>query len=104
MKFWLGALAAAIAWAQSNPAASAARDWRKAHERQIVDEFIGLLTIPNVSSDTASVRRNAEAIVKILEKRGVAARLVEAPGANPVVFGEIRTPGAVRTIVFYAHY
>ena len=26
------------------------------------------------------------------------------PGANPVVFGEIKAPGATRTIVFYAHY
>ena len=30
--------------------------------------------------------------------------MLEAPGANPVVFGEIRTPGAKHTIVFYAHY
>ncbi len=40
----------------------------------------------------------------MLKKRGVEARLVEAPDVNPVVFGEIRTPGATRTIVFYAHY
>ena len=26
------------------------------------------------------------------------------PGGNPVVFGEIKAPGATRTIVFYAHY
>ena len=32
------------------------------------------------------------------------ARLVSVAGANPVVFGEIRTPGATRTIGFYAHY
>ena len=40
----------------------------------------------------------------MMQKRGVAAKLVTAEGANPVVFGEIRTPGARRTIVFYAHY
>src|SRR5258706_4452901 len=93
-----------VAFAQTNPAALAAREWRKQHERAIVDEFIGLLSIPNVSSDKANVRRSAEAVVKILEKRGVGARLVEMPEANPVVFGEIKTPGATRTIVFYAHY
>ncbi len=93
-----------VAFAQTNPAALAAREWRKQHERAIVDEFIGLLSIPNVSSDKVNVRRSAEAVVKILEKRGVAARLVEMPDANPVVFGEIKTPGATRTIVFYAHY
>ncbi len=27
-----------------------------------------------------------------------------SPGANPVVYGEIKTPGAKHTIVFYAHY
>jgi acetylornithine deacetylase/succinyl-diaminopimelate desuccinylase-like protein len=98
------ALAAASAAAQSNPAAQAARQWRQQHERAIVDEFVALLAIPNVSSDRSGIQRNAEAIAKLLEKRGIAARLVALPGANPVVFGEIRTPGATRTIGFYAHY
>src|SRR5207249_3469159 len=39
-----------------------------------------------------------------LAKRGVASRLVEVPGVNPIVFGEMPTPGATRTLVFYAHY
>lgn len=90
--------------AQTNPASVAARAYREAHERAIVDEYIRLLSIPNVASDRANIRRNADFIVETLKKRGVAARLVEAAGANPVVFGEIRTPGAARTIVFYAHY
>ena len=65
---------------------------------------MALLAIPNVSRDTANIRRNADAIRDALIKRGVAARLVSVPGANPVVFGEIETPGATRTIGFYAHY
>jgi acetylornithine deacetylase/succinyl-diaminopimelate desuccinylase-like protein len=93
-----------VASAQTNPAALAARQWREQHERAILDEFMSLLSIPNVSSDHANVRRNAEAVAKILEKRGITPKLVEIPQANPVVFGEIRTPGATRTIVFYAHY
>jgi len=40
----------------------------------------------------------------MLRKRGIAPKLVSVPGGNPVVFGEIQTPGATRTIVFYAHY
>ena len=90
--------------AQSSPAAEAARQWRQKHERAIVEEFMALLAIPNVSRDTANIQRNADAIRDALIKRGVAARLVSVPGANPVVFGEIRTPGATRTIGFYAHY
>lgn len=89
---------------QSNPAAQVARQWRQQHERAIMDEFVALLSIPNIASDRANIQRNAETIAKMLEKRGVASRLVSVPGANPVVFGQIQTPGATRTIVLYAHY
>jgi acetylornithine deacetylase/succinyl-diaminopimelate desuccinylase-like protein len=41
---------------------------------------------------------------KMMQQRGVTPKLVSVPGSNPVVFGEIRTPGATRTLVFYAHY
>ena len=88
----------------SNPAALAARQWRSQHERAIVDEFVTLLAIPNIAADRTNIQRNAETIAKMMEKRGVASRLVTVPGANPVVYGEIKTPGAMRTIIFYAHY
>src|SRR5438093_4096971 len=94
----------AVAVAQTNPAAQAARTWRQTHERAIIDEFVSLLAIPDISRDRENIQRNAEAIAKMMEKRGVAAKLVSVPGGNPVVFGEIRTPGSTRTIPFYAHY
>lgn len=92
------------AFAQKNPASIAAHEWRQKHERAIVQEFETLLAIPDGASDRANIRRNAEAIEAMMSKRGIEPRLVSVPGSNPVVFGEIRTPGAARTIVFYAHY
>jgi len=97
-------LLTAVALGQTNPASMAARGWRQAHERAIIDEYFQLLSVPNLSSDPVNIRRNADLIVAMLQKRGVDARLVEAPDVNPVVFGEIRVPGATRTLVFYAHY
>ena len=88
---------------QQRPA-DAARSWRQAHERAILDEFAALLSIPNIASDRANIERNAGAIRDMLVTRGVNARVVTRAGANPIVFGEIRTPGATRTIGFYAHY
>ena len=102
--FLLLSLFAAPVLAQTNPAAIAAHQWRTQHERQIVDEFVALLSIPDVARDTANIQRNAEAIAEMMKKRGIEPRLVSVPGANPVVFGEIRSPGATRTIVLYAHY
>ncbi len=100
----LAGLLACAAAAQTNPAARAAREWRQQHERAIIDEFVALLSIPNIASDHANILRNAELIKRMMEKRGIAARLVSVADANPVVFGEMKTPAAVRTIVFYAHY
>jgi len=82
----------------------AAEQWRAAHEPQILQEFTALLAIPNVASDKANIQRNADALVQALAKRHVAAKQLTAEGSNPVVYGEIKTPGAKRTIVFYAHY
>jgi acetylornithine deacetylase/succinyl-diaminopimelate desuccinylase-like protein len=94
----------AFAPAQTNPAAQASRAWRQAHERAIVDEFVALLSLPDITRDAADVRKNADFILKMMAARNISGRLVTAEGANPIVFGEIRTPGATRTIVFYAHY
>ncbi|MEO8596230.1 MAG: M20/M25/M40 family metallo-hydrolase [Candidatus Solibacter sp.] len=103
---WLCVMAAlaAAAQAQTDPAARAARAWRETHERAILGEFMGLLAAPNLARDGEGVRKNAALISALLEKRGVKTQLLEVPGAPPVVYGELRTPGATRTIVFYAHY
>ena len=67
-------------------------------------EFADLLSIPNLASDNSNIRRNANALVAMLEHRGVAARLLELEGSPPAVLGEIKSPGATRTLVLYAHY
>src|SRR5881392_3346232 len=78
--------------------------WRAAREAAIIREFVELLAIPNLASDSGPIRRNAAAIVRMLKRRGVTARLLEAPGAPPAVFGERASPGATRTVMLYAHY
>ena len=97
-------LITASVFGAGNPASVAARQWREAHERAILMEFSGLLAMPNLARDSADIRRNADAIVTLLSRRGVATRLLEVPGAPPAVYGELLTPGASRTVVFYAHY
>src|SRR4051812_25349874 len=90
--------------AQTDPAVQAARRYRQAHGREIVSSYMELLAIPNVAIDPANLRHNADVIAQALQKRGVTTELLEHEGAPPVVFGELRTPGATRTILFYAHY
>jgi acetylornithine deacetylase/succinyl-diaminopimelate desuccinylase-like protein len=107
MKTWIRVLAfvvPSVVIGQSSPPAQIAREWRQQHERAILDEFVELLAIPNVTTDRNNIQRNAERIVQMMERRGIVTQLLRSPNANPVVFGELRTPGATRTIVLYAHY
>jgi acetylornithine deacetylase/succinyl-diaminopimelate desuccinylase-like protein len=80
------------------------RAYREAHETEILRELADLVAIPNVAGDTVRIRENAAAIMRMLERRGVATRLLETAGAPPAVYGELRVPGASRTLVLYAHY
>ncbi|HEU4464003.1 MAG TPA: M20/M25/M40 family metallo-hydrolase, partial [Gemmatimonadota bacterium] len=58
----------------------------------------------NVASDGPNIRRNADFILAMLRRRGLEARLLEVPGSSPAVYGELRSPGARKTVVLYAHY
>jgi acetylornithine deacetylase/succinyl-diaminopimelate desuccinylase-like protein len=82
------------------------RAYRQANERALIDEHIQFVSIPDVGADAKNARRNAEFIAAMMEHRGIPARLLEAKthGVNPVVYGEIKVPGAKRTLLLYAHY
>jgi acetylornithine deacetylase/succinyl-diaminopimelate desuccinylase-like protein len=80
------------------------RAYRIAHEKEIVQEFAHLLSLPNRATDLPDIERNAEFIKTLLEKRGASVRMLRVTGAPPVVLGELHTPGARRTIGIYAHY
>lgn len=70
----------------------------------VLDEYAELLRIPNVARNLGDMRRNAEFIERMYAKRGITLTRLEVPGAPPALFGEIRVPGAQRTIILYAHY
>jgi acetylornithine deacetylase/succinyl-diaminopimelate desuccinylase-like protein len=100
-------LAAPFAFAQEYSAQAvrnAVREYRQQHEVEIVRSYAQLLSLPNVASDTANIKRNADAISKLLEQRGFHTQALNVAGAPPVVYGELVSPGAKHTLLLYAHY
>lgn len=98
-----------IAAAPPDPgsAVAAARAHRAAQGAAILAEYSELLAIPNVAEDIPNIRKNAAWIRAALARRGVAAEVLDLPGDSnvpPVVFGEIKVPGATRTLGIYVHY
>ena len=78
------------------PAAASPRDWVDAHRAPLLREYLELLAIPNVASNRADIRRNADHIVAMMERRGLSPRLLESEdgAAPPLIYGEWRVPGA----------
>lgn len=105
MKYLAALLAlAALPLAAAPTPAQQAREWRVAHEKEIVGELLQFLAIPNVASDRENIEKNAQAIVAMFAKRGIEARLLRVEGAPPLVVADVRAPKAKQTIAFYAHY
>src|SRR5690606_32053842 len=77
---------------------------RRNHEMDVMGELRELLAMPNIASNVEDIRRNAEHLVRMMDRRGIRARVLELDGAPPAVYGELTTPGATRTVVLYAHF
>jgi acetylornithine deacetylase/succinyl-diaminopimelate desuccinylase-like protein len=99
------ALLLTAASAHAQPLRPQVDAWRRAHEREILDEAFALFAIPNVASNQDDIAKNVAFLTQAFAKRGVTLTTLRAPrGGSPALFGEIKAPGATRTVVFYAHY
>ncbi len=99
------ALAAVASAAQAASPRDKVRAWRVAHEREILTDFETFLSMPDVATTVPDVEKNAAYIQAQLQARGFKTQILHAaPDTPPSVFAEYDTPGAKRTVVFYAHY
>jgi acetylornithine deacetylase/succinyl-diaminopimelate desuccinylase-like protein len=90
--------------ATAQTAVDAVQAYREANGARIVRDYAELLSIPNMARDSVGIHRNAEFIRDQLRRRGVSSELLKLPGAPPIVYGELRVPGATRTLGIYVHY
>ncbi|WP_338876683.1 M20/M25/M40 family metallo-hydrolase [Spirosoma sp. SC4-14] len=108
MKTRLALLAGLIGWqiCCAQTVQQRIRQYRQAHETELITDYREFVSIPNVSSDSVNIRKNAAHIVSMMKQRGIAAILLDGKkaGTTPAVFGEVKAPGATKTIIFYAHY
>src|SRR2546428_5097193 len=81
-----------------------ARNYRTRHEREIVTEFMDLLSIPNLASDIPNIEKNASAIAAMLERRGAQVRLLRLEGVPPFVFATRPSRKAKTSIWFFTHF
>ena len=100
---FLTALLLTLSASTAAPQSAAVRQHVRDNQPAILREFMDLVSIPNVRSDLPNIRRNAELLRRMLERRGMNPEVWETPTA-PLVYGERIVPGATQTILFYIHY
>ena len=78
-------------------------EYRALHEQPIIEDFVALLSLPNVATNLVDIHQNADHIIKLLETRGFTTQRLTAGGA-PYIYAELQTAEANETIMIYAHY
>src|SRR3984957_8653016 len=79
--------------------------YRTQHEAAIVGQLDELTRLKSVAADPAGLRAMADRLQELLKQRGFeASQLGSASGAPPAVLGILKSTGARRTVIFYAHY
>jgi len=76
-------------------------------QTNLVDEFRSFLSIPNIAINPKGLQDNANWIKNYMQSKGIQdVSLLTLPNSSmpPVVYGEVKVPGATETIIFYAHY
>ncbi len=104
--FLLLPFAASFLYGQSKSIQAIRADHEPRH-LDLLKEYIEFLSLPNTMNDPEQLQVNARFIMEMMKKRGInKVQLLEAntPGATPAVYGEVLTPGATKTLIFYAHY
>jgi acetylornithine deacetylase/succinyl-diaminopimelate desuccinylase-like protein len=92
----------------SDRATEATREEVYARIDQRFDEFVEELRayarVPTISARREAEAEGAEATRAILERYGVATRLLEVPGGPPMVVGDVAASPKAPTVILYNHY
>jgi acetylornithine deacetylase/succinyl-diaminopimelate desuccinylase-like protein len=83
------------------------KQYTESKQHEIISSYVELLSIPNIASDIKNIQKNADWIANYMRSKqigNVQLLYPTTPNKPPVVYGEVNTPGAKETVVFYAHY
>jgi acetylornithine deacetylase/succinyl-diaminopimelate desuccinylase-like protein len=94
----------ALLLAAPSTAARTAPDAVTAAAQKNFGELFELLSIPDIADVPADIQRNAQFLQRAFEKRGFSARLLDNAAHRPLVFAELPSSPAAKTLLFYLHF
>ena len=79
-------------------------DYIHDNQARFVKDIIRLASQPSVSARKEGITECANLVKSMVEEIGGATKLLQLPGAAPLVYGEIKSTKSSKTILFYNHY
>jgi len=74
------------------------------NSKAFVNDLVKLVKQPSVSARGEGVQECAELVAKMLKAVGAVTKILPEKDGNPVVYGEIKSKTAKKTLLFYDHY
>ena len=81
-------------------------DYQQQNKTAIMQQYIDFIAIPNIPVIKNALLQNASFLLHEMQRAGIqnTQLLFSGKTTPPVVYGEVKVPGAKQTLVFYAHY
>jgi acetylornithine deacetylase/succinyl-diaminopimelate desuccinylase-like protein len=79
-------------------------DYIDQHSRSFIQDLANIIKQPSVSAKGEGMLECAEIVEKMLRNAGFSTRLISEKDGNPVVYGEFKSEGSEKTLLFYDHY
>ncbi|MHB0870513.1 MAG: M20/M25/M40 family metallo-hydrolase [Chloroflexota bacterium] len=74
-----------------------------ANRDRMLEELFTLLRQPSISTQNVGVAETAQMLAEMMRDAGIKTTVYETPGF-PIVYGELLSPNATRTLLVYGHY
>jgi len=75
-----------------------------ANSTTFVKDLVGLVNQPSVSARGEGVQECAKLVAAMMKEVGISTKILPEKEGNPVVYGEIKSKDASKTLLFYDHY
>lgn len=78
-------------------------DYVDEHSVEFIEDLRAVVRQPSISAQNKGIMECAQLLQKMMVQAGMSARIISTVG-HPIVFGELKSPGSKRTILFAGHY
>jgi acetylornithine deacetylase/succinyl-diaminopimelate desuccinylase-like protein len=86
------------------PRLQSAFDYVTRNKNRFLQDFRTLLKQPSISAQKIGIDDCAKMVRKQMEGAGISAKILPEKNGNPVVFGEVKSQSASKTLLLYGHY